>query len=386
MDVKGMNSTVKKVMVVTNIPNPYRIPLFNELHDQFNQRGIKLLIVFAASGYKRRKFELDSSEMKFDFRILKSIKFNFGNNEKTIFTYSGLNKVLSGFNPDKVIVTGFSLGTIKIWWKSLFSSVKYIIWSGAIESGYRPDSFIRKFQRKMLVKRASAFVSYGSKAKEYLIKIGARPDRIFIGINTVDTEFFRNETNKAREQLKPAGPIRLIYFGYLVPRKNVGRLIDIIEEIALTRNDFVLDILGDGDERKMLEDRVSQNGINDVVKFHGFVQKNDLPKFLAQSSCFLFQTDFDVWGLVINEAMAAGVPVLSTVNAGATFDLIEDGKTGFIVDYNNKQDVVSKLNTLLNNHQLIKQMSREAQKFIEQRASLKVSAKGFMDSILQTVD
>jgi glycosyltransferase involved in cell wall biosynthesis len=372
----------KRVLLISNVPQPYRIPLFNELNRQFKEKDIEFKVVFAAKGYKRRRFNLDFTEMEFNYEILKSPKINFGDIEKTFFTYAGINRLISRYKPDKIIVLGFSIATIKIWLRSFFHKIEYIIWSGAIDFPGRLDSFLRKFERKLLMSRASAYVAYGLKAKEYLVKMGAPTEKIYIAINTIDTKFFKDESVKIKSLLRKPEKTHFIYIGYLVPRKNVNKLIEVIEDVAQSRRDFVLDILGDGSERADLEKMTSKKKLSEIIKFHGFIQNANLPEFLAFSACFLFQTDFDVWGLVVNEAMAAGIPVLSSLNAGATYDLIINGKTGFIVDYNNKKDVVQKINTILDNPMHTESMGRNASELIEEKANIKISAKGFFDSVV----
>lgn len=371
-----------KILIVTNIPNPYRIPLFNELDRQFKEKNIELKIIFAARAYKRRIFRLDFSEIKFACKFLKPLKISFWKIEKTFFTYRGINHEISEFNPDKIIVSGFSLATVKIWMRSFFQKTNYVIWSGALDFPGRFDSWFRKLERRLLIKRASAFVSYGSKAKEYLVKMGAPAEKVYIAINTVDTKFFSLETNKIRNSIELPEKKHIIYIGYLIPRKNVGKLIEIIDRLAKMRTDFILDILGDGSEKFLLEKLVAEKNLNAAIKFHGFIQKNELPKYLAISTCFLFQTDFDVWGLVVNEAMASGVSVISSVNAGATYDLILDGETGFAVDYNNTTDVIQKINSLLDDPSLAERIRKNAEVFINEKASIEISVNGIMKSVL----
>ena len=148
----------------------------------------------------------------------------------------------------------------------------------------------------MLIGKAAGFIAYGSKAKEYLVSMGAPPEKVCIGMNTVDTTFFKEETSKHRSAVN-GGLKRLLYIGYLVPRKNIDRLIDIISKLSETRKDFVLHILGDGSDRSKLETLVSEYHLQERIVFHGFVQKKDLPEHFAASTAFLFQTDFDIWGL-----------------------------------------------------------------------------------------
>lgn len=372
---------IKRVLLISNVPQPYRIPLFNEIDRQLKEKHVELKVVFASDGYKRRKSKIDFSEMKFQYEILKSLKISFGNVEKTMFTYGGINKVISQYNPDKIIVSGFSIATLKIYFRSLFQKISYIIWSGAIEFPGRFDSAMRKFERKLLIRRADAFVAYGSKAKEYLVNMGAPAEKVFIGINTVDTAFFSNETARIRETLPKQTRKHLTYIGYLVPRKNVGKLIEIIEKLSKTRSDFVLDILGDGSDKEMLQKMVEDRKLQSVILFHGFIQKRSLPEYFAPSSCFLFQTDFDVWGLVLNEAMAAGILALSSINAGATYDIVAEGETGFAVDYNDHQIVIKKINEILDNPELAQRMGKSAKAAIELKANMATSAEGFVKSL-----
>lgn len=375
---------MKKVIFITNIPTPYRIPLFNEMSNQFQQNGIHLKIVFGSTTYKRRFFKLEPSEMKFDYEILDDKGHSFSEDgEKTIFLYRGLGKILSKEKPDAVIVTGFSPATIKIFARRLLKGTPYTIFSGTIERGKRNQNFIRTIERKLLCRFASSFVAYGNMAKKYLVKTGAPEQSVFIGRNTVDTTFFAEQTETIRKQITNAdNKTHFTYLGYLVPRKNVQVLLHSIKIVAEKRRDFVLDILGDGISLNELKKYVADNKLDDVVNFHGYLQKNEIPAFLAKSRAMLFQTDFDIWGLVLNEAMAAGVPCLASPNAGATYDLIDEGKTGFMVDFKDTALVTEKIFWLLEHPAEAEQMGKNAAAFIRNNVTLKHAAKGFLDAAL----
>lgn len=373
----------KRIMLVTNIPNPYRIPLFNQLNSKLQGMDLELKVVFGAKGYERRKWDIDLEDCQFDFEILKSRKLKLGAAERIMFSYKGLLRAINRYEPEIIIIIGYSLGTFKLFLRSFFKKTKYIIWSGSVSKEGRNDTFLRICYRKLLIARAVGFVAYGQKAKDYLISLGAPEDRIQIAINTVDTEFFRVETEKLRSRsVGNNSPRHLTYIGYLEPRKNVMRILEVVKLLNRQRNDFVLAIIGDGSDKKRLTDFADQNGLNNVVSFHGFKQKDELPEFLAKSSCFLFQTDFDIWGLVLNEAMAAGIPCISSINAGATNDLIIEGKTGFALDFAHRQDVLEKINLILDDPQLAETLGTNAQKHIEEHASIEKSASGFVKAIV----
>lgn len=376
---------MKKILIITNVPNPYRIALFNELNKQLSDAGMELLVIFGAAGYSRRLSTTDLSEATFPYKILSGgVYTSAENNERTFFGYKGLMKEIRNYGSLQDIVIGFSPATVRLYLLSLFSDFKYIIWAGSILRKGRNDRFYRIWMRKLLMHRAWAFIAYGSLAKAYFIKMGARPEKVAIGINTSDPTFFIRETDAIRTSEGNNyndGKYHLLYIGYLVRKKNASQLITAIQALSKSRNDFILDLIGDGESRAELEKQVTEQKLGEFVKFHGFHQKSALPRFLAKSDVFLFQTDFDVWGLTLNEAMAAGLPVLSSVNAGATCDLIQEGVNGYAVDFNDTGTICDLLHQLLNDPLKSKKMGEEGRKILLAKASLEISAAGFVEAI-----
>jgi len=373
---------LNKVFLITNIPTPYRIPLFNELDKQLEEKGLKLKVIFGSLGYRHRKWEIDLSECKFDFKILPSQCVALFNHEKVLFTYRGLLRLIKKENPKIIISNAFSIATTKIWLYSWFRRIRYIIWSGAIESKKRPDSKLRKIQRKLLIKRAAGFIAYGKKAKEYLINLGASPEGIEIGINTVDHNFFCEKVKKVRAGLDITNnPKNLLFVGHLIKRKRPNLLLELAEILAKKRRDFILKIVGDGPEKKNLVRLADRLGISEFVTFEGYKQKEELIPYYAEADCFLFPSEHDVWGLVLAEAMAAGLPCIATLHAGATCDLILNGITGFAVDFENTTEVVRKIEMILDNGRYARSIGKEASRFIAEHANLSDCARGFIRAI-----
>lgn len=374
-----------KVIIITNIPNPYRIPLFNELNQQLIENQIQLKVVFAAETYSRRKFVIDSKDCNFDYVYLGSEQISFGNSEKTTFQYSRLGVVLKAEQPDLIIVSGFSIATIKVWWYTRFRKAVFLIWSGSVTTKGKGLSWARNLQRRFLAAYSAGMIVYGKRAEKYLEGLGVPSKKIFTAINTVDTGYFSQKT----AELKEKHPIsenkhRLSYVGYLSKRKNVEQLLLCIRQLANERNDFVLDIIGDGDNKEALQQQVQELKLENFVHFPGFKQKSELPVYFAKTNVFLFQTGFDIWGLVLNEAMAAGLPCIVSPNAGAVDDLVVEGETGFVMDYNDEKSIVEKINYLLDNPVQAKKIGANAAAFIQSKAGVKQSAEGFIKAILST--
>ena len=364
----------KKVVLITNIPNQYRVPLFNELNKQLKVEGIELHVIFGSSGYKLRKSIVSESSFEFSYSILEKENSDTSTNIKGNFSYKGLLAEVKKQAADKIVVAGFSMATLKIWFNSWFSSTPYIIWAGSINNGRKKVSIFKSLARRLFVQRASGYFSYGSLAKEYFIQLGATPNKVIPIGNTVDISFFKEETKKLRRELPPPEKKHLTYLGYITPRKNVEPLIFLVEELTKFRNDFMLDIVGDGESKEKIKKLVQQKQLEQFVNFHGFKQKNEIPFFLAQSSCLLFQTNYDIWGLVLNEAMAASVPCFASVNAGATEDIIIEGETGFRVDFSDYKKVAEKLNLFLDQPEEMKRIGEKASTYIDEHYSLKVCA------------
>ena len=262
----------------------------------------------------------------------------------------------------------------------MFSTLPYLIWTGSMAAKGRNDSRIRMGTRKFIIQRAAGYIVYGSKSREYLENLGIAPNQISVGINTVDTSFFSRETDKAGNA--PSGNKQHITtLGYLVARKRIVKLLEVVRLLSEKRNDFVLDVIGDGGDRKNLEAWVNDHGLSEQVVFHGFKQRDELPFFLSNSSCFLFQTDFDIWGLVLNEAMAAGLPCIASPNAAATRDLIVDGETGFTMDFDDSGRVADQIGYLLDHPTEAREIGMRARNFIQKNASIEKSATGFVEAI-----
>jgi len=373
---------MQKVLLITNIPTPYRIPLFNVLHSELRDRDITFKVIFGALGYHRRQWRIDMQECLFPYDVLPTAHLRSPDPEGSRFTYRGLWGVIQQEQPGVIVTNGFSIGTTKLWFRSFNQPTAYIIWSGAIGSGPRSEHWLRRLHRKLLIQRAAGFVTYGSRARDYLLQLGVPLEQINIGINTVDTAFFGEQyqdRKNARE--KEHEKKRLLFIGNLVPRKGVDRLLKVVQLLARKRHDFVLDIVGSGAEQAKLQQMVHELGITRLVNFVGFKQKNELPYYFSRSSCFVFPTTFDIWGLVLVEAMAAGLACIASLDAGATHDLIKDGQTGLAVDFANVESVTDKLDWLLNHPDLSALMGQHAKSFIEERVTIKKSAEGFITAI-----
>jgi glycosyltransferase involved in cell wall biosynthesis len=126
-----------------------------------------------------------------------------------------------------------------------------------------------------------------------------------------------------------------------VPKKN---LLFLISSYAAYRqiagnNAWDLVLSGDGQQRPQIEQLIAELGLSDVVHLPGFLQQNELLPYFVHASCFIHASIQEQWGLVVNEAMAAGLPVLVSNRCGCFEDLVIEGVNGFGFDPENSQQL-----------------------------------------------
>ena len=122
-------------------------------------------------------------------------------------------------------------------------------------------------------------------------------------------------------------------------------------------------IVGDGEERSRLEQMSRENGLQDV-RFCGFRNQSELPRFFDLCTVFVLPSEHEPWGLIVNEAMSAGCPVIVSDDIGAQPDLIADGVEGFVYPVGNVDALTKALAGVLAHPDAARQMGRRALKRI----------------------
>jgi glycosyltransferase involved in cell wall biosynthesis len=382
----------KKILLITNIPSPYRIPLFNRMHKDFAANGFNLKVIFLTRTYARRKWTVNESEFEFDYEYLKDPYIAVGEGFTSLSATLPIK--LYHEKPALVVVGGFTIPTI---WVNLYCrmmAVPYAVWSGEtqLQSMTRFELLhLRTALRRFLARQASGAIAYGTYAKSYLESLGIETGKIFIGINTVDTDFFRTATEA--ERLKKSERIRalnlpehnILYVGNLTRDKGIHCLLKSYKLIESKIGSVALHIVGDGNYMKSLIALTDELDLKNV-KFWGFKQKSELPFFYAISDLFVFPSFYDVWGLVCIEAMSAGLPVLSSSQAGITQDLIRDGYNGYQIEPSNYEDFGNKMMIILQNSAFRQTLASNASETVQQRFLITHSSFGFLQAVRRLLE
>ena len=209
--------------------------------------------------------------------------------------------------------------------------------------------------KRRIVAQYDAALAAGTPHRAYLVRLGFPEERIFLGYDVVDNAFFRTEAEAARSAPEafrhlPGLGDDTPYFlasNRFLPRKNLDRLLLAYrryrEQTAERgQRPWRLLMLGDGALRPTLERLVRDERIDGVV-FCGFQQIEHLSAYYGLAGAFVHPARADQWGLVVNEAMAAGLPVLVSTGAGCAYDLVRDGENGYRFPPADVGDLAAKL-------------------------------------------
>lgn len=378
---------MKKIIFVTDIPTYHKIPLFNLLSQRLKEQEKQLKVYFLRAGELRRDWDIDMTNITFDYEILNASHIQMTYEWTLIFPFSLIKHLLKD-HPFFIICGGFSVATLIVVCYSVIMGIRFTVWSGEVTFAKSSRSSIREVVRKVVLNLAKNVVVYGSKAADY-IKIMNSKALIFIAYNTSDVNFFAKKTNILKYRrailLKKYGlkkrDIHLIFIGGLVKRKGCAELITALSGLHKKNKNFVLHVIGNGIEMNSLKQLSSQLRMEENVIFWGYKQKSELPIYFALGDIFVFPTLYDVWGLVLNEAMAAGLPAIASKYAGATYDLIDDGFNGFIVDPTDVGEMQSKITLLMEDRRLRVWMGQNAQRVVVNRFDIGHSLQGFLKAI-----
>lgn len=249
---------------------------------------------------------------------------------------------------DIVVIGMYSTYTamIAMMWMKLYHK-QYVI---STDGGFvREESKIKKRFKTFWLSSARFWLGTGKLAREYLRYYGAQNERIFdYPFTSVDeADIIPNvleskEKKELREKLGVSADKLIVSVGQFIPRKGF----DILLESCKSTLDANTELLIIGGTEEELE-RVTARKIPKNVRVYPFMSKHRLFQYYQAADFFVLPTREDVWGLVVNEAMACGLPVLTTDRCGAGLEMIKPEKNGWIIPTEDVEALSSGIHKIL---------------------------------------
>jgi len=374
-----------RLLVLTNIPAPYRIPVFNRLA----QSGLLLNVCFLAPTEPGRKWALAVDDIRFEWRFLNNSNRFLSSSLNEVRAAAALVRFLVLYRPRTIICGGYN--SIAAWvslvWCKLFRR-RVVLW---LESNTRDDrkpGVSKTWLKTLFVTKADGIAAAGQAAIDYVKGLGARQEQIFLAPISTDTDFFAREAAKVRpieEKQRLGYPDRLIlYSGRLVRKKGVFVLLEAFRGIAAELENVGLLVVGHGPEQDAMMAFCRSADLKHVY-FLGPRQYQEMPYSYALADVLALPTFSDPWGLVVNEAFACGVPAVVSRVAGACDDLIIDGETGFAVTPGDAAELADRILRILKEPALRSRMKANCRTLIKKN-STEACAQGLLVAALGAHD
>ncbi len=234
-----------------------------------------------------------------------------------------------------------------------------------------------------LVQRFDAVLVPSTAAARFAQELGVPAANVFMAPYVVDNDFFQDGANRSdRQETRwrwgvPEGAFVGLFCGKLVPWKRPQDLLLAARKIG---NMYVV-YAGDGSSRRDLEHLAGQLGMEERVRFLGFANQSELPAIYRAADVLVLPSAYEPFGLVVNEAFAAGVPAIVTAACGSAGDLVREGSTGFVVEVGDVDGLADRLGLLATDPILRAGMAQHARARVKEWGPIQ-NASAFADACL----
>ena len=301
---------------------------------------------------------------------------------------------LEDIKPDVLVVNGWghkeSRYSLK-WCRA--TGTKFVLLSDSVYENRRRLLPLELY-KKWLVRGASAGFVAGRPQARYLARLGVRPSKIFHpGACSIDNDYWTERADSAREradELRKDLDLPERYF-FMCSRflnwKNIPFVIDAFSRYRASTKGTPIDLVicGSGEEEPKIKSKITNLGLDQHVTLRGFQQIDQLPIYYGLSTCFIHaSSSFECWGLVVNEAMASGLPVLVSKAVGSAEDLVANGINGFVFDPRNVQGLAQLMDEITIQPNRASIMGERSREIIEGH-SVNVGADAFWNGVISAL-
>ncbi|MDH4568437.1 glycosyltransferase family 4 protein [Pseudomonas sp. BN414] len=305
------------IVFVTNIPAPYR----EKIHEIVSRNLDRpYSVVFCAPIEPNRKWRFPFGDYNHIFLTSKAIQIK----GRQIYLWSNILNVLKMEDPSTVVIGGFSMPMLIAYCWAKFKGRKTIAFSDAHLEFEKPFSKLHKALRKLAYPRMDAYVGASLKTLDLFRHYGAADDKLFQSHLCADNEVYsRNYVPPSQRNYD------IILCGQFVKGKLFDFSLRVIERMIEKKKDLTVKLVGDGPLRSEILSKIESLGVK--YTYRGFIEPTKLSPEYSSARILFFPTVRDAWGVVANEACAAGTPVLTCEHAGVAHELIKDNINGFVL-------------------------------------------------------
>ena len=323
-----------KILAFADFPSPYRVEVFKGLAKEYD-----MLVIFDKMSDQNRNAAWFCKDTGLNSISLleESGRMQFEEELKQIKKF------------DLVLAYDYHIkNAIRLELACIQNKVPYIM---NLDGAFIRKNFIKNIIKRYLVTHADGYFASGNHAAEYFKYFGADENKIYYHPFTSlhSDEILKEplsgaEKDKYKKQLGVDKPKMVLTIGQFIHRKGIDVLLEAWNK-ELDEN-YSLVIVGGGEEEKQYQQYIANHNLKNV-QLVGFKQKDEIFEYYKAADLFVLPTREDIWGLVINEAMACGLPVVSTNMCLGAVELIENGVNGYIVPVNDCKELAEAMKKIL---------------------------------------
>lgn len=311
---------------ITHLPAFYKINLYNELAKQLN-----IYVIFISNSSSIRTEDFTKGERNFDYEVINQEDFELRNKWKSSLQVA---KTLYKLSYNKVVVGGWDL--LEFWIIVFFnkkSKNALVVESTAMESDAKG---LKGLVKKFFINRISLAFPSGKLHLELLSNLGYKERYFFTkGVGIFNRAIVKKE-NKSFSN-------KFLYVGRMSEEKNLDFLINYFNK----NKDYQLTLVGKGP----LEDKLKEIS-NENIKFLSHVPNSEIHKIYQENDIFILPSISEPWGLVVDEALYYGLPVIVSNKVGCATELVEENINGEIFVYNSEDEFNKKLTKIIHNFEI----------------------------------
>jgi glycosyltransferase involved in cell wall biosynthesis len=372
------------VLHITNIPTPYRLPLFREITRQATREGIDFRVHFLGLVRRDRRWRITEEDFEgIDYTIA----------ARPVMAEAV--RAIREARPSIVVLAwAMDLLALRLLLYCRRHGIACVVVSGETDRSAAANSLpaLRNIFRRPFFTLAHGFVSYGTQSSRYLVGAGVPASRVTTGINVVDTSFFARRVDELRRAGDAAASraryrdadgeefaCHLLFVGYLLAEKGGAELVNALSRLG--RSDVALHVVGAGEQLEAMRSIAEMHGIGSSVFFHGYRQTSELPDYYAMADILIFPSLEEVYGLVMVEGAAAALPIIASRNAGGTVDVVVEGINGLVVDPVDTAALAGAIGRLAADPDLRRWMGEESRRRAESVLTVERSARCYLERI-----
>lgn len=308
-----------QLVIVTNMPAPYRVPVFDRVAAT---PGLALQVLYCTAAEADRRW--DPPPLQHSHTVLPGRALRVGG--RFIHLNPGVGAALQRLQPQVVLTTGYNPTHLLAWaWARRHHRPHVAMTDGTLASEARLSALHRAVRRWVLARSAAAVVASDG-GRQLMLQLGMPAARVHHSVLCANAgQDWHTRGDERRD-------IDLLFAGRLVPVKSPGFALEVAAAVGQRLGRRVrLAVLGDGPLVAALQRQAVDVAASVETLMPGHVAQGELPGWYRRAKLFLFPTRWDPWGVVANEACESGVPVLITPHAGAAGELVRDGQGGRVL-------------------------------------------------------